>query len=113
MREITRCVLEKVKPSGVAQKQNAPSTILAKGHDHPVVEKRFRFAREATYSVSPLEQNRVMITTVSPEDAEIGAHLEAHGYDFFGITDAASEEAYRIMDTYLCQKVNEAFGGKR
>lgn len=113
VREIIRCVSERLRPSGAPQKQNAPSTILKKGHDHPVLEKRGRFMKQGTYRVTPIAEDRVMISIANPFDSEVAAHLEGQGYEFFGITDQAEKEAFAIMDGYLMRKVDEAFGGKR
>jgi hypothetical protein len=112
VREITRCVLERKKPIGAPQKANAMSTVVKKGHDHPVAEKRFRFAKESTFHVEPRGEMSVVISCVSPEDGEIGARLEDRGYEFFGITEKASEDAYKIMDTFLTKAVVKAFEGK-
>jgi len=113
VKEITRCVLERKKPDGSPQKDNAMSTVVKKGHDHPVAEKRFRFAKESTFHVEPRGEMSVMISCASAEDGEIGAKLEERGYEFFGITDKASEDAFRIMDTYLTNAVVKSFEGKR
>lgn len=111
--EIQRCVKSAIKPDGTPQKRNAPSTIKAKGHSHPVVEKRHRFEKSGTYVVMPLEANRVMITVKNPVDSEVAAHLEDQGYEFFGITEAAEEKAWKIMDAYLIKEMAESFGGKK
>lgn len=110
VKEVTRSVMEQRKPDGTAQKRNAISTIVKKGHDHPVAEKRFRFAKVSTYLITPYEKDSVRISIPNPEDSNVAAHLHEQGYDFFGITDQAEEEAFDIMDTYLQQKVREAFG---
>lgn len=112
VREITRCVLERQQPDGSPQRQNAQSTIERKKHDHPVIEKRARFTKESTFKVTPVSDSSVMITIASAEDSEIASHLDDMGYEFFGITDAASEEAYRIFDRYLENVVSRAFGGR-
>ena len=113
VKEITRGVLESKRPDGAPQKSNQMSTIVRKGHDTPVAEHQFRFAKEATYVVTPHDDHTIRIGVLNPEDSNIAAHLENKGYDFFGITEAGEEEAFEIMDAYLVKKVNEAFGGRK
>ncbi len=112
VREIIQGVKSRTKPDGSPQKANAPSTVKAKGHDHPVVEKRHRFEQPSTYLVAPIEENTVAITILSPTDSEIAAGLDERGYEFFGITDKAADEAYDIMDAYLAQEIGKQWGNK-
>jgi hypothetical protein len=109
---IIGCVTTRRKPDGSAQKQNAPSTIAKKGHDHPIFDKIGRFMKQGTYRVEPRDEMSAMISIFSPADSEIAASLEERGYEFFGITDPAADKAYEEMDKYLVRKVNEAFGGE-
>jgi hypothetical protein len=109
---IIKCVSKRVKPNGIPQKQNAASTIAAKGHDHPIFEKIGRFMKRITYLVTPRDDRSVVITIGSPADSEIAAHLDDMGYEFFGITDEASEKAYAAMDKYLCDTVKKTWGGR-
>lgn len=111
VREITRCVLDRQQPDGMPQKANAASTIAKKGHDHPVAEKQFRFAKESTYKLEARDQDSLVIGIRSATDGEIAAHLEEKGYHFFGVTDAADKEVYDILDTYLTKTVDECFEG--
>lgn len=113
VRGIIDCVKTRRKPDGSPQKQNKISTIVRKGHDHPVTEKRWRFTKPATYKVIPVSDTSVMITTAGTEDGFIAAQLDKKGYEFFGVTDNAADEAYAIMDQYIVDKVKKAFEGKR
>jgi hypothetical protein len=110
---IIKCVSKRVKPNGMPQKQNAASTIAAKGHDHPIFEKVGRFMKRITYLVTPRSETSVVITIARAGDSEIAAHLNDMGYEFFGITDEASEKAYEAMDKYLCDQVKKTWGGRR
>ena len=112
VREIIQGVKNRTKPDGSPQKVNAPSTVKAKGHDHPVIEKRRRFEQPSTYFVAPIEENAVAITILVPENSEIAARLDERGYEFFGITDKASDEAGDIMDAYLAQEIGKQWGNK-
>jgi hypothetical protein len=110
---ITGCVKAGVKPDGSMQKQNAPSTIKAKGHAHPVVEKKHRFEKPKTYNVTAIDENKVMITVTNPENSMIAGYLEDRGYEFFGITPAAEEKAWKILDAYIITKLADTFGGNK
>lgn len=109
---VIRCVQTRQKPDGTPQKTNAPSTVARKGHDQPVVEHRHRFEKRGTYQVLTPTPRSGMVTMRQPEDAYIGAKLEEHGYEFFGITDQAYEQGDAIMDRYLRDQINRAWGGK-
>lgn len=109
---ITQCVTRGVKPNGSQQKQNAASTILAKGHSHPVTEFRGRFEKRATYSNAPIDAETVMIGIRSGEDSEIGAALHGKGYEFFGVTDDAARRCDQLMDLYVQERITDAFQGK-
>jgi hypothetical protein len=113
VREITRGVLERKRPDGLPQKANKERTIIRKGHDTPLRETQFRFAKEATYVVTPHDDHSIKIGVVNPEDANIAAHLQNNGYEFFGITEAAEKEAWEILDTYVAQVVKNAFEARK
>lgn len=108
--EIVRLVVSRQQPDGSPQKQNATSTVLKKGHDHPLVEKKGRFQNPGTYHIEQMGPDAVSIT-MSSEDSNVAAQITRKGYDFFDVTPEAEREAYRMMDQYLARKVREAFRG--
>jgi hypothetical protein len=107
-----RCVATRTKPDGSPQKQNAPSTVKRKGHDHPVVEYKHRFEKRSTYLVLTPTPRSGMVTLRRDEDSRIGAELEKKSYDFFGITDDAYRQGDALMDEYLKDQVRKAWQGK-
>jgi hypothetical protein len=108
--EIISVVYKGTMPNGMQQKQNKPSTIRRKGHDHPLIESTGRFMDKKTYNIHQIGNDAVQISMI-PDAAKIAGYLEKKGYIFFDMTEQAEQRIGSILDRYIIQKVKEAFRG--
>lgn len=108
--EITRSIYRRVTPRGIPQKENKPSTVRKKGHDHPLVERTGRYMDKDTYGIQNKSDHSVEIR-MNPNASKIAGYLEKRGYYFFDIPDVAETRITAMLDRYIIRKIKESFRG--
>lgn len=111
VKHIVQRIYSRIKPDGSMQKQNAPSTILAKGHDHPLIggsKESPLLARETTYTIDTPDDMTAVIS-IKPERANIAYLVEEKGYEFFAISEDAEQEMLELFGTWMEKQVDKYF----
>lgn len=100
--DIRKNVRGRLALNGSPQRPNKMSTILRKGHDHQLYEKRGTFFKEDTYRIS-VNARYALIEFIYPaqDGGNVGVYVTAKGYEFWGISPKAESKIGRLLDGWF------------